>query len=151
MKGTVTSQVVASTWSTVRTVTLPNTKFWIGNPLTPSSFIPLARGNTSSSSMSGAGTASITIQQVEVQGQFKCFGRPNYVTVHSTLMNEEFTLTLNFFTTALYQAFLALRAQKTVLLVQSDMPGEQYYVTLGPTRPMSICERPHGRSRRFVS
>ena len=135
---TVTTQAIGGTYCAPQTIAHASTYWWLSTPFNPGTEIQLYRAQALMAMVAGGGTASIVINQTEQQGQFPCFGRSNYIVTHGTMLNEEFTLALDFFTTGVYQKFLALRAKQSVLLLQSDMNGAFYFITLGPSRPVTI-------------
>lgn len=81
---------------------------------------------------------SRTFDEPEAQGIFPALGRATNIVVRGDMYAETPTqLVLQFGADedAAYQAFKALREQQVTVMLRGDMPGDFFYVALGPSRP----------------
>lgn len=123
----VSGQLVTSDWSDIQTVTLDD-DMWALDPLDPTTAVQLRLVGD-----------SWTIPESRNQGIFWPIGRKNQdgnltaVVVQGGRRAQEFDLPLQFHGDAdvSWQAFLALWARGSTVLVKGDMPGLYFYVSMG--------------------
>jgi hypothetical protein len=148
LASTVSGQLVTSDWSAIQTVTLPSTDWWLMAADDPTTAMLALRAG------SGPGASavySMTINEHEKQGLFEAFGRDTYITVHGTMMQEEFDLSLMFFDQPSYDQFVSIRRLQTTVLIKSTDEGQLFYVSLGATRPTLLANLPEPIRHRYIT
>lgn len=85
---------------------------------------------------------SRTFDQPEQQGNFNAFQRANGIVVRGTMLaRTPVSLVLQFGDDkdAAWQAFESLRQQQVTVQLRGDMPGDFFYVVLGPSQPIATA------------
>jgi hypothetical protein len=144
----VSGQLLTSDWSSVQTVTLPSTDWWLMVGVDPTTAMLALRAGSSSM---GSAVYSMTLEENEEQGLFKAFGRDTYITVHGVMLQEEFDLPLYFLDQPSYDQFVAIRRLQTTVLIKSTDEGQRFYVSLGATRPSILANRPEPLRHRYIT
>lgn len=148
-----------SAWSDPASCMVPSRYWWMVPPANPAMALQLFRVSSTNTTTTGDtvapanATPSIIIDEVELQGRFQCFGRPNAVVVHGDTLAQEFFLSLYMREEADFQQLREIRAFKQAVVLKSDMSGDAYWMTLGSSMPASILSEQgrFSRPKRGVS
>jgi hypothetical protein len=144
-QGLFSGQPVYSNWSPVTSTTLASNRYWFVDPLNPGldgngfpGAIPIYRTSSRTGSTASGVRLSHEVQQIEQQGQYPVFGRPNAVLVRGDMYSENFDMATWFGSLADWENFDRLRLRRVTLCMRSDLPGKIHYAAIGSSRPRDI-------------
>lgn len=89
----------------------------------------------------------------ETQGVFYGLGSTYPVVLRDAIQSEHFQAVLNLMSTAAWAAFVSLRARQRTLLVQTDLVGTQYWVSIDADRDAELLNSANRKTKpaRFTS
>jgi hypothetical protein len=124
----------------VGVTTLPN-NWWFYDVADPSLSCHVYRAQSIAIIYGATAKTSFSETRKTTSQFIEAFTRPTYIEVLGTVMNPEFDLVVDFFTTASLERFLALWQANVstghVILAKSDMTHTIYWINFGSTRPIA--------------